>query len=410
MKKKIIKYLSIASLSFAALSMGACAFPGMTGSEKTETTENAKTEKTQESKEKETEEAIVLPDKIAGLEFEKEIVPEEAKFFTIDCYKDGYYVIKTNNNTQQLLVVPEGKTAPEGLDPNVLVAQQPLDNLKIDPVSIISLMERIDPGSVNRVKLVALQKENIALDSVVSNMDNGTTQYSGSYNSPDIELVKNTSPKLYIANPSLKNEKEYKKLVKEGITPFISYVHQESSPLGRLEWIKIVGILLGNYEAAETYYNNQKQILSGVDPSTAGGKTYVIFCCDKADNKAYVRRAGDQISHTADLAGGKNMMTDTDKNSWEEMTLDDFAGRFKDADYLIYMNKREDNINTIEDFKNIINSAPDFKAVTNGNMWKTSTDYIQSMDNIGEIVRDLNGIFSGDQATMDSTANFIHIQ
>ncbi len=402
MKKKLIRIISVASLSLAAFSMSACSFFGSS-----ETSSESKDNADSTAK---AEDKASLPDRIEGLEFEKELALENAKEFSIDCYKDGFYAIKLHNNSQQILVVPEGKQAPEGIDNNIVVLQQPVQNMKIDLISLISLMERINPDSVDKVKLVALNKEDVVLDRVAENMDKGVTEFAGTYNSPNVSIIEKTNPQLFIANPSLEKKSVYKELVKEEINPVFSYIHHEETPLARLEWIKFMGVILGDLPAAEDYYNKQKQLASEVDKSKAGEKTYIIFCCNKDENKVSVRRAGDQVARIGEMAGGKNMMTDTANNSWEEMTIEDFEKRFKDTDYLIYMNKRDDNIESVEDFKKIVKSAPDFKAVKDGNLWKTYTDFVKSMDNVGEIAQELNGIFAGDQAVIDKAVNFIHLK
>ena len=137
MKKNIRRFLVTAGMAgIMAASITGCGIIGGSGSNETTATEaTQETQKGQESKEtvKATE-----PAKLQGLEFDHEIAMEKAKYLSVDAYKDGYYVIKSHKDDfyQQLLVVPEGKSAPEGLSEDIVIVQQPVTASKIDSITL----------------------------------------------------------------------------------------------------------------------------------------------------------------------------------------------------------------------------------------------------------------------------------
>ena len=349
--------------------------------------------------------------KIDGLEFDHELPVEKAAFLSIDSYKDGYYVVKNHrgNSFQQLLVVPEGKKVPEGLSEDIVVVQQPVNSSKIDSISVAELLCEINNELPDKLTLVALQKEKVFVDKIAENMDKGITKFAGKAASPDIDLIKEVSPQVYICNPGIKKEESYKKIQEAGFDPFINYYHQETDILGRIEWIKALGVIYGDLESAEKFYNEQKALIEGVDKSKAQGKTYVMCSLKKKDNKALLRRTGDVFAKTGELAGGVNMLADAPKGGWEEMSIDDFISKYKETDYIIYMDNHGDSVKSLEDLKGISEALGDFKAVKDNNVWCTRTDYLQD-NKVGEMVKELNGIFAGDSEVIDNAVEYVRFK
>lgn len=351
------------------------------------------------------------PDKISGLTFDHEMPIEKSTFFKIDKYKDGYYVIKSTNGKewQQLLVVPEGKNAPEGLPDEVVVVQQPVKTSKIDSITMAELLCEIDENLADSLSLVATQKEKIYTKKLTENMDKGTTQYAGSADKPDLELIKNNVPQVYLCKPALKKNKAYEELVKAGIKPFVTYLHNEADILGRIEWVKALGVIYGNTDAAEKFFNEQKALVNGIDKAKAGNKTYAMICLNKEKNKAYVRRTGDVIAKIGEVAGGVNKLADNTKGYWQSMSIDDFVANYKDADYLIYFDKHGDEVTSIKQLTDISDKLADFKSVKEGHVWRTRTDYLQ-MNKVGNMAKDLNSIFAGDGEAIKSVTEFIKVE
>ena len=62
------------------------------------------------------------------LVYENSMELEYAKQFSVDYYQDGYRLLSTTDGTK-ILVVPEGEKAPEDLEQDIIVMQQPVQNL-----------------------------------------------------------------------------------------------------------------------------------------------------------------------------------------------------------------------------------------------------------------------------------------
>ena len=65
---------------------------------------------------------------LAGLKYDHSLELQYADQFSVDYYEDGYALI-TIEGDGQFLLVPDGKEAPDGLDSDIAVIRQPLQNI-----------------------------------------------------------------------------------------------------------------------------------------------------------------------------------------------------------------------------------------------------------------------------------------
>lgn len=96
------------------------------------------------------------PADIPGLTFDHSMDLSYAKEFNVDYYNDGYALL-TIDQEGQFLVVPEGKKAPEGLDPDIAVLQQPINNIYLVATSAMDLFRAID--GIDSIKLSGTKED-----------------------------------------------------------------------------------------------------------------------------------------------------------------------------------------------------------------------------------------------------------
>ena len=193
---------------------------------------------------------------IDGLTFESEMPLEYAQKFKIYNYADDYRLLDINDGTQYL-VVPEGKEAPENLDSDITVLQMPLDRVYLTATSVMSLYDSLD--AIDQIRLSGTQANGWYSDDAVSAMEAGDILFAGKYNEPDYELLISEDCDLTIESTMIFHSPKVKEMIEDlGIPVLVEYATYEPHPLGRVEWIKLYGVLTGKEQEAEERFEEQK--------------------------------------------------------------------------------------------------------------------------------------------------------
>ena len=200
------------------------------------------------------------------------------------------------------------------------------------------------------------------------------------------------------------------KLVKEkleelGIPVLVEMSSYESHPLGRLEWIKLFGVLLGKEDEAAGFFDAQvkeiEPILKAADTADekADAKS-VAICAVTSNGSITVRKPNDYVSKMISLAGGKYALSDyvpEEENalSTMNMQMEDFYAAAKDADILIYNGTIEGELGSIEELTSKNELFADFKAVKDGQVYTTDSSFYQQTTGTCDFIKDLNQILQG---------------
>ena len=126
------------------------------------------------------------PVDIPGLTYDHSMELSYAEEFSVDYYNDGYALI-TIDQEGQFLVVPEGKKAPKGLEKDITVIQQPLNNIYLVATSAMDLFRAID--GIDSIRLSGTQENGWYIQEAKDAMESGKMIYAGKYNAPDYELI-----------------------------------------------------------------------------------------------------------------------------------------------------------------------------------------------------------------------------
>ncbi len=121
-----------------------------------------------------------------GLTYDHSMDLPYAEEFTVDYYNDGYALL-TIDQEGQFLVVPEGKEAPEGLDPDITVIQQPMNNIYLVATSAMDLFRAID--GIDSINLSGTKEDGWYIQEAKDAMEQKKMIYAGKYSAPDYELI-----------------------------------------------------------------------------------------------------------------------------------------------------------------------------------------------------------------------------
>ena len=105
------------------------------------------------------------------------------------------------------------------------------------------------------------------------------------------------------------------------------------------------------------------------------------------------------------IAGGNYIFSDLnpDKTGTQELGIESFYEKAKDADYIIYVWNLGGKPSTMADFTSYNSVLSDLKAVKDGKVWCTTPDFFQIADTIGSMINDINLMFKADAGTSELT-------
>lgn len=317
--------------------------------------------------------------------------------FSVDYY-DPYALITIADN-QQYLLVPEGETVPVGLDTNITVLQQPFQNLYVAASSAMDLFDGI--GALEQVRMTSTTEKNWSLPHIQSALEQGTMLYVGKYSAPDYETILSKGCNLAIESTMIYHSPEIQeKLEALGIPVLVERSSYETHPLGRLEWIRLYGVLFGKEEQADAFYQEQVAKVEPIMKKDATDQTMAFFYVT-SNGSVNVRKLGDYIAKMIQLAGGSYLpqaVKEDDENalSTMNMQMEDFYAQAKDADILIYNSTIEGELDSVD---TLLAKSPlfaDFKAVKEGKVYCTTADFFQETTGIASFIEDLHAVMTGD--------------
>lgn len=334
-----------------------------------------------------------------GLVYESSMQTAYATQFAVDYYEGGYVMLTTKVDGAQFLVVPEDAQEPEGLDEQVIAIHRPVDHLYLVASAAMDLFRELD--AIDSIRFSGQQEDGWYIEEARTAMQDGRMVYAGKYSMPDYELIVSEGCSLAIENTMITHAPEVvEKLAEFGIPTLIDYSSYESHPLGRVEWIRFYGALLGREEQADAAFEQQTGILERItQDDTPTGQTVAFFYLT-SNGTVNVRKTADYVPQMIGLAGGTyvfdDLGSDEDHKSSVNMTMEEFYATAKDADCLIYNSTIDGELRSVDDLTEKSAMLRDFKAVKDANVWCTTNDMYQHTMSAGAFIEDLHAIFTGD--------------
>lgn len=318
--------------------------------------------------------------------------------FSVDFYEGGYRMLTTLADGARFLVVPQGKTVPDILDEDVVVLQQPVSGVYLVASAVMDMFCALD--CVDAIRFSGQQADGWYVEEARDAMERGDMVYAGKYSMPDYELIVSGGCTLAIENMMISHSPEViEKLAEFGIPTMIDYSSYEEHPLGRAEWVKFYGALLGKDAEAEELFAAQAQTVEAISEKNDTGQTVAFFFVT-SNGTVNVRKATDYVPQMIALAGGHYCFDtlgvgDDSRRSSVNLTMEDFYATAKDADYLIYNSTIDGELRSLSDLLDKCPILRDFRAVKEQNVWCTTNDMYQHPMSAGDFITDLRGMLDG---------------
>ena len=327
--------------------------------------------------------------------------------FSVDYYEGGYRLLTITDGTK-LLTIPEGKEIPENLDEEIIPVKQPVKDIYLVASAAMDMF--VDLDALDSISLSGQKEDSWYVPEAKDAMARGDMVYAGKYNKPDYELILANGCSLAIENMMISHSPEViDKLEGFGIPVMIEYSSYESHPLGRVEWIKFFGTLLGREEQAEQAFAEQIEIVNRVSSDEKTDKTIAFFFIT-SNGLVQVRRTTDYVPKMIEIAGGKyiyeSLGEEESSRSTMNVQIEEFYHSARDADYLIYNSSIDGGVEDIEALLDKSEILADFKAVKDGNVWCTTNDMYQQSMSIGYLIEDMHKVLM-DETTPDEELQYL---
>lgn len=331
--------------------------------------------------------------------------------FKIYRLEDGFNLIAVCDG-RYYLVIPEGASISglpdfgEGIvslstigdsDTQLVAITQPLDSIYLAASAVMCQFDAI--GAVDVLTLSGIERDGWYVESAVDAMDSGSLLYGGKYSAPDYEMMLEKDVDLAVESTMiLHSPKVIEKLEKLEIPTFIDWSSYEESILGRLEWIKVYGLLTGKEKEAKEAFLQQQDMMEKVDAHSLDGKTVAIFSVNTR-HQITTKKGNDYLVKMVEAAGGTYLLpkglTDEDTRSQVTISVEAFYDYAKDADILIYNGVIEDPPRTLDDLAAMDGTFADYGAVKTGQVYVTTGSMYQLASRSGTIAESIYEVLSG---------------
>lgn len=328
---------------------------------------------------------------------------EYARQFTAETYTDGCTYITIHENERYVLV-PEGTPVPQTLEQGVTVLQQPLDSIYLAATAAMDYFCAFD--GLENIAYSGTDANGWYIPKARTALENGDIAYAGKYSAPNVEMLLGDGCDLAIQSTMILHKPEIKEQLESlGIPVLVDRSSYETHPLGRLEWIRLYGLLLDKEAEAKAIFDEQVRVMQSVMEHPATGKTVAFFYIT-ANGGVSVRKSGDYIPSIIRMAGGEyifpNLGDGENALSTTTIQMEEFYAGAREADYLVYNCSIDDELTTVDDLLAKSELMKDFKAVENGNVFATGKNLFQETMGMGDFMTDMNAMLT-DEAFEEGT-------
>ena len=333
----------------------------------------------------------------------RQVPLKHATQFSLTEYEQGYTLLDIPTSGR-FLIVPEGAGLPRGLDDDVVPLYAPLDRMYLAATSSMDFFRAL--GSVGAVRLSGTDVNGWYIEEAKAALEDGSMIFAGKYSAPDYELIFAEKCDLAIESTMIYHSPEVKEqLEKLGVPVLVERSSYEEDPLGRMEWVKVYGALLGKLPAAEELFDGEVEAVEPLLDQPKTGKTVAFFYITTTGT-VNVRKSSDYVPRMIALAGGDYAFPDLSSGSalsTVNMTMESFYDGARDADVLIYNSTIDGELFTLSELLQKSAFLKDFKAVQTGNVWCTGKNLFQEPMGLGKLILDMHRVLTDENAPEELT-------
>ena len=332
-----------------------------------------------------------------------ELNPVYARNYRVELQKDGTALLTLGEKDRYLLINRDAEVLSTNLTETLPVILVPAEHVYAASSSVPDLFLHCD--AMDSLRFTGTNAASWHVAELQDAMNEERLLYAGKYSAPDYELLLEENCDLVIENTMiLHNPEAREKLETLGIPVLIEYSSYEPHPLGRVEWIRLYGLLTGHRNEADRFFEEQQDILEKYSDHEPTGKTVAFFHLTE-NGTAVVRKSADYVTRMIEFAGGESpfheLPGDDSALSTVSIGMESFYEQARDADVLIYNSTITGDLKTIGDLLEKSSLFSDFRAVRTGEVWCTGQSMFQQSSLTAEMIADLHSILSGEADERD---------
>lgn len=289
----------------------------------------------------------------------------------------------------------------EELPEGVTVLEVPLERIYVAASSSLDFFQRLD--ALDAVGFTSTSLSNWSLEPVQAAMERGGLLYAGKYSAPDFELLLSQGCTLAVESTMITHSPDIREQLEAlGIPVLVERSSYEPHPLGRMEWIKLYGLLTGRGAEAAAFFDRQEAEAIRIVSEEDTGKTAAFFSVTPS-GAVSIRKPGDYVTKMMEMAGGHSVFSglfpETDSAlSGMNIQMEAFYAAAKDADVLIYNGTIDGGVDTLAQLLGKSGLFREFRAVEDGQVWCTEQNLFQEPTAAADMIADFHAVFTGTEA------------
>lgn len=279
----------------------------------------------------------------------------------------------TTRLLQKLALVKRGDTITADIPGGIVMLTVPLEKILVQSTVHVGLFEEIHAAeAIAGVSDAAF----IRSEAIKEAIREGKVKDCGSWMSPDLEQIIALDPEAVFISPYEKGG-TYGHLTELGIPLVYVADYMESDPLGRAEWIKYYGLLLGREGTADSLFSSIENLYNALSSQAdslmmlKGAKSVLMDL--PFQGSWYVPGEGTSNDWLIRAAGGENPMASMARGKIIPASNEQVIARGIDSDtWIIRLNDERDIT-----MRNIVADYPfvsHFKAYADSNIWVCNTN------------------------------------
>lgn len=307
-------------------------------------------------------------------------------------YYDSKYCMIIINGTDYYMLNGSGYSIPTDIKDKVRVLDVPLNNIDLVSHSTVDFFDCLD--ALECVSFTSINTKNSQNEKITKLLNEDKIKYAGKYSAPDFEMLINNQCSLVIENTMITHTPDIiNRLSDVNIPVMIDYSSHERDLLGRMEWIKLYGLLCNKLDDAKEIFNEKEKMLNASFDKVNKKVAYFYI---SENGGIVIRKNNDYIVNMINIAGGEYIFEGNEEyDGTGQMTIqkEAFFEKVSDCDVLIYNSTINGKINTKEELISKCEVLKNTKAYREDSIYCTNSNIYLSVMSLPEIVTELNELF-----------------